>query len=260
MKIPLIEQLENIKGLNIKTGLTNTGNLEETYFEILRMFCTDFDQQIVSLREAFDRRDWQDFSVQIRGLKEVFAVIGAEEVRDHAYNLELASKHNDEEYCQKTAPAVIESMIAFRDTLAGTSLMEKTPAASPESSPRGGGEKVVLAVDDMKTSLVTVKNILQNKFTVLLAESAEAADEILKTTKADIILLDIVMPGMSGFDYLKKLREDPEKGKIPVIFVTGHVDSDFIGKALASGVDGYVVKPFVPDALISRIETTLGIT
>jgi putative two-component system response regulator len=151
-------------------------------------------------------------------------------------------------------------MIAFRDALAGTSLMEKKPAASAKSSPRGGGKKVILAVDDMKTSLIIIKNILQSKFTVLLAGSAEAADKILKTTKADLILLDIEMPGMSGFDYLAKLREDPETKKIPVIFVTSHADGNFISKALALDVDGYVIKPFAPNMLINRIETTLGIT
>jgi putative two-component system response regulator len=258
MGIPLIEQLKSIEGLDTKTGLTNTGNLEETYFEVLRTLCTDFDQQIASLRETIEKKDWQGFSILIHGVKGALAVIGAEKLRERSYNLELASKNGDEEYCQKTAPAVIESIIAFRDALAATSLMKDAPAASTENSQ--GGEKVILAVDDMKTSLITMKNILQSKFTVLLAESAESADETLKTTKADLILLDIEMPGMSGFDYLTKLRADPEKEKIPVIFVTSHADSNFISKALASGVDGYVVKPFVPNVLISRIETALEIT
>ncbi|MDR2369889.1 MAG: hypothetical protein LBD71_00290, partial [Treponema sp.] len=76
MKISLIEQLKHIEGLNTATGLTNAGNLEETYFEILRVFCTDFDQQAASLRESFDRQDWQGFSVQMHELKQIFAVIG----------------------------------------------------------------------------------------------------------------------------------------------------------------------------------------
>jgi CheY-like chemotaxis protein len=115
------------------------------------------------------------------------------------------------------------------------------------------GKKTILAVDDILPSLNTVRKILEGPFEVCLAKSIEIASLILKTTKIDLILLDIEMPEMSGFEYLKHLQDIPQYSHIPVIFVTSHATKDFIVQAMSSGAKDFIVKPIIPQALLEKI-------
>ncbi|MDR1971075.1 MAG: response regulator [Treponema sp.] len=123
-----------------------------------------------------------------------------------------------------------------------------------------GAKKVVLAVDDMPVNLMAVKNMLCHDFDLRPAKSAKTALAMLAAVKADLILLDIEMPEMSGFEFLDQIRHNPAFSahkNIPVIFVTSHETPDFTGRAKASGVEGYVVKPIVPAVLLEKINAVL---
>jgi len=120
------------------------------------------------------------------------------------------------------------------------------------------GKKVILAVDDMAVSLTTIRTILQNEFDVRLAKSAALALEMLKQIKVDLVLLDIEMPEISGLEFVGHLKKNPQLKDIPVIFVTSHANPQFIDQAMAFEAEGYVVKPFIPEALIKRIKSALG--
>ncbi|GHV89818.1 hypothetical protein AGMMS50268_03210 [Spirochaetia bacterium] len=120
-------------------------------------------------------------------------------------------------------------------------------------------KQVIMAVDDLPTNLAITKAILEDLFDLRLCESARAAMEILDKEKISLILLDIEMPEMSGFEFLQQLRQNPDTREIPVIFVTSYISTEFIDRAIASGAEGYIVKPLVPDTLIKRINAVLGI-
>jgi two-component system phosphate regulon response regulator PhoB len=119
------------------------------------------------------------------------------------------------------------------------------------------GKKIILAVDDIYTVLESIRIILKDEYEVITAKSAVQAEECLKRIEPDLILLDIEMPVMDGFSFLQRLRSDGKTAGIPVIFVTAYASPDIIGKAMEAGVDGYVVKPFIPDALKRRIRGVL---
>jgi CheY-like chemotaxis protein len=121
----------------------------------------------------------------------------------------------------------------------------------------GSGKKVILAVDDIYTVLESIRIILKDEYEVITAKSAVQAEECLKHIEPDLILLDIEMPVMDGFSFLQRLRGDGKTAGIPVIFVTAHASPDIINKAMEAGVDGYVIKPFIPDALKRRIHGVL---
>jgi DNA-binding response OmpR family regulator len=82
--------------------------------------------------------------------------------------------------------------------------------------------------------------------------------ERLEDIGPDIILLDIEMPDMTGFEALKALRGNSANPSVPVIFVTSHMAPEFIKEAMDAGVDGYVVKPFNPEALVKRIDSVIA--
>jgi PleD family two-component response regulator len=113
-------------------------------------------------------------------------------------------------------------------------------------------KKVILAVDDMPLNLAAIRTILQNDFDIRLAKSAKTAFGILNIVKVDLILVDIEMPEMSGFEFVDRLRSNSEHKNIPVIFVTSHETPDVIEQAVSCG-DGYVVKPVVPQVLLEKI-------
>jgi CheY-like chemotaxis protein len=256
----LIDQLKNIEGLDTEAGLINVGNYEEAYLEVLRAFFFDFDNQIEGLREALGSEDWKDYTIRIHGLKGSFLNIGAKDLGKWAYELETASKSGDTEKCRREIGPICQAMVKLRTALAKTSLMEGAdPSVFGLAEDDDSDEKkTLLAVDDMPASLATIKTILQDQFKLRLCESAQAALDTLRKERIDIVLLDIEMPDMSGFEFLKQIRDTPETRAIPVIFVTSYATPAFIEQAISSGVDGYVVKPFVPEVLIKRINDILN--
>jgi putative two-component system response regulator len=113
-------------------------------------------------------------------------------------------------------------------------------------------KKLVLAVDDMSMNLRTIKVILDNYFDVRLAKSGELALSILARIQVDLILLDIEMPGMTGFEALELIKGTSGAKDVPVIFVTSHVSKEFIAKALTLGARDYIMKPFDPGVLVRK--------
>jgi putative two-component system response regulator len=121
-------------------------------------------------------------------------------------------------------------------------------------------KKIILAVDDMPENLMLLGSLLGDYFDVRLAKSADMALNLLGGIKVDLILLDIVMPEMSGFDFLNILRDgDSPNKKTPIIFITSHADLDIIGRAIKLGVKDYIVKPIVAETLYKKIDAVIGV-
>jgi putative two-component system response regulator len=121
-------------------------------------------------------------------------------------------------------------------------------------------KKIILAVDDMPENLMLLGSLLEDYFDVRLAKSADMALGLLSSIKVDLILLDIVMPEMSGFEFLNILRnKETKNAKTPVIFVTSHADLDVIGKAISQGAKDYIVKPIKAETLYKKIDAIIGL-
>jgi CheY-like chemotaxis protein len=118
--------------------------------------------------------------------------------------------------------------------------------------------KIILVVDDMSLNLRSIKVTLEKYYDVRLAKSGELALSILGNTRVDLILLDIEMPGMSGFETLDLIRLQPNAENVPVIFVTSHVSTELITKALKHGAKDYVMKPFEPEILVRKVYAALN--
>jgi CheY-like chemotaxis protein len=117
-------------------------------------------------------------------------------------------------------------------------------------------KKIILAVDDMPPNLAAIKTVLCNDYDIRLAKSPLAALGMLNTTRVDLILLDVEMPEMSGFEFLERLRGNSGIEQPPVIFVTSHETPDVTARALSGGA-GYVVKPIVPRVLLEKVKSVL---
>ena len=118
---------------------------------------------------------------------------------------------------------------------------------------------VVLAVDDTPENLDVVKGILTPEFTVRAATSGKMALKIIEKQQPDIILLDIMMPGMSGYDVCEQLKADPSTRDIPVIFLTAMEQTTDEAKGFELGAADYITKPVNPPILEARVRTHLAL-
>ena len=125
-----------------------------------------------------------------------------------------------------------------------------------ESIDNNSRSAVILAVDDAPENLDIVKNLLASRYTVKAAINGPMALKIASKQPPDLILLDIQMPGMSGYEVCRQLKADPATSAIPVIFLTG--ESDVAANVDSAGGDGYVTKPIDPEALLPMIEEHLA--
>ncbi len=116
----------------------------------------------------------------------------------------------------------------------------------------------VLVVDDEPNIVLSIEFLMQQAgFDVVTAEDGESALESVAETPPDLILLDISLPGISGFDVLEQLRNDPRHARLPIIMLTAHGREVEKEKGLALGADEYVTKPFSTQALVEKVKSLL---
>ena len=118
-------------------------------------------------------------------------------------------------------------------------------------------KNIILVVDDDKTNLILAQKILSPEYRIAACNSGMAALKYLEKNKPHLILLDISMPEMDGFEVLEKLRQDQRTEAIPIIFLTADGQSDTEVKCFQMGALDFVKKPFVPDILLSRVAKTI---
>jgi len=116
----------------------------------------------------------------------------------------------------------------------------------------------ILIVDDIPKNIQVVANILQSRgYSMAFAQNGETALELTRANPFDLILLDIMMPGMDGFEVCQRIRENPDTAAVPVLFLTAKTDTESIVKGFASGAMDYVIKPVNEAELLARVKTHL---
>lgn len=118
-------------------------------------------------------------------------------------------------------------------------------------------EHVILVVDDDKNNLMLAQKIFGKKYRIAAATSGMAAFKYLEKKIPDLVLLDINMPGMDGFEVMERLQNDEIYKQIPVIFLTADDDSETETRCFRAGAHDFVRKPFVADVALSRINRIL---
>ncbi len=116
----------------------------------------------------------------------------------------------------------------------------------------------ILVVDDESDVVLIIKTTLQAEgYEVASATNGrDALDEAFET-RPDLIVLDVMMPGMTGFEVLRQLKANENTATVPVLMLTGVSDKKKIQEALESGIDYYLVKPFDFDDLLGKIKQAL---
>jgi len=122
-------------------------------------------------------------------------------------------------------------------------------------------KKTILIVDDSKLNIEILSDILKAKlYRIVVAKSGKRALEFAKIKKPDLILLDIMMPEINGFEVCKFLKNNSETADIPIIFISGLDKSKDIVKGFQVGAVDYIVKPFQKEVVLARVNTHLKLS
>src|SRR5437763_8186892 len=118
--------------------------------------------------------------------------------------------------------------------------------------------KIVMVVDDAPANIQVVNSILKDTYKIRIATNGAKALELVNVAPApDLILLDVMMPGIDGYEVCERLKNDPGTKDIPVIFLTGQTETADETRGFEVGAVDYIHKPFSPAVVQARVQTQL---
>jgi len=118
--------------------------------------------------------------------------------------------------------------------------------------------RILLADDNDVVARLVAHKLIQNGHEVEIASDGRQAIEAANVSRPDLCILDVMMPGMDGYQVMSTLRESADLADIPVILLTALGDDEDVVRGLRRGASDYMVKPFSPSELVARVDRLLG--
>ncbi len=247
---------ERFPFLDTDAGMTYCANDEDFYLEMIGTYFED--SKLADIEKCFADKDWANYRILVHALKSTSLSIGAVKLSEKAKALEMAAKEGQTQYIESNHA---DCMAAYKTLLASidAALHGKAVPVEPvvEEAPV---KEHILVVDDDRMNLKIAERLLKNSYEVSCVQSGEEALSFLKTNRPDMILLDLHMPGMDGFDVLKQIRQDPDLNDIPVIFLTADDDQKAEVKGFEEGAVDFIKKPFVAEIMLRRVQRMLELS
>ena len=119
-------------------------------------------------------------------------------------------------------------------------------------------KRILLAEDEPSVTRLIQVNLELAGYTLDCVADGEAALAAIRDALPDLLILDVTMPRLDGFEVLRALKSDPETAQLPVVMLTGKSDDESVFKAWQSGVDCYMTKPFDPAELATMVQRLLS--
>ncbi|MCL2250158.1 MAG: response regulator, partial [Oscillospiraceae bacterium] len=188
--------------------------------------------------------------------------IGADSLMNYARELEGAAKEKNlnliqsksGDFCKKLT-ALLHEIKPFTSTeLGSNSAASPLPDDSKMKAGRQSNKQKIVIIDDTVSVLKLMQDALKDDYDVLTNKDARKALEIINKATPDLIILDLIMPDISGFDVLKQLKSSEVTGSIPVVIASGRDNDDEIAKCYDLGAVDVIRKPFVLSVFKRRID------
>lgn len=249
--------LSKLEFLDRKIGMTYCGDSEEFYLEMLHAYLDNGKYEEIC--DAYEKGAWNNYRISVHALKSTSLAIGAIEVSEQAKALEQAAKEDDIAYIRLHHQSAMEGYRGLlrkmeavlgegsRDILQTGQITSEEIMLEEESVPH------ILIVDDDAMNLQVAGRMLKEGFRTTGIKSGKEVTAFLKKQHTDLILLDLHMPEMNGFEVIAQLKADPEYRDIPVIFLTADNDKDAEIQGFYAGALEFITKPFVKEIMVQRV-------
>ncbi len=247
--------LEQIDFLDTATGMEYCCGSEEFYKEILLAFLQK--EKLEDIEAFYEVKDWENYRIRVHALKSTALSIGAMELSEMAGQLEVAAKEENHYFIDSHHDGAMQEYQRILEGIEAV-LTEKKPEVPQTATGEKNGH--ILVVDDDSMNLKIAERMLRDRFDVSCTTSGAEALEYMKTQLPELILLDLHMSGMDGFEVMKELKKDSATREIPVVFLTADNDRNVEVRGFKEGAQDFITKPFVADIMIQRVSRILELS
>ena len=245
---------EGLAPFDMRAALARTNGRPELLRKMMLGFRNQYATAAADLRGHLNKGRREDAERLAHSLKGVARTLETKELGDAAAAVEKALRAETAE----DMGSLIERLEkALYPAIAAAASLDRRAAPPSLGRPEAGvGDAgvCILVVDDESLYLDLLTSILGNDNEVLYASEGMAALRIIAARKPDVILLDVMMPGIDGYEVCKRLKAEPRSRDIPIIFLTSLGDVEDETKGLAMGAVDYVTKPINPLAVRARVD------
>lgn len=240
-------QFEQLSLINVTAGLEQCSNKEKEYKErILRYY---EQEQWGDIQAFFEAREWEKYLSAIEELEKNSRGIGAEKLAVAVTRLGIAAREKNEYYILRHQAAAMELYRDILDQIEEVLIdkRRKTDVRLPKEKSR------ILFVDDDCKSIGEAENILAEEFELIIARSGAEAFEKLKTISPDLLMVDVYMPEMDGFEVLRVLQGNEALKDIPVVLLSTDYNKDVEVRGFRAGAQDFIAKPLIKEIVFQRV-------
>jgi PAS domain S-box-containing protein len=260
----LAEQIPDLLlPFDIPVALANTNGKPALLREILFSFRDQYASAVPDLIRLLEEGRPGEAERLAHSLKSVAATVGARDLTEAALNLEEALRARRSEgvaaLIDALQCALAPAIAAVRSMGTPPGVVLRVEEAQPQEATVTDHHPCVLLVDDEATTIALLCDTFRGDYRILVASDGQAALELASPRKPDVILLDVKMAGMDGFEVCRRLKEDGKTRDIPIIFLTGAGDRAAETRGLKLGAVDYVTKPISPAAVKARVDNQIAL-
>jgi putative two-component system response regulator len=254
-----------IEGIDVESGVKRFGGKEDRYLKALRSFAKGLETDDRPMSGALCGENAEAFAAKIHTIKGVAGNMGAVVLHEAISEFEktLRTGNPDEGLYGKMCRLIKDTKDNILNASGGGGGAVKPAKKGSVSEPRGvqSGEDrrkySVLIADDSEENINALLGMLEDSYTVYVATNGEQALEVMDKKLPDLVLLDVVMPGISGFEVLRRMKTDKRFLHTPVIFITSTGDSFSEAQGLMLGAVDYIIKPYNPDIVSIKVRNQM---
>ena len=230
---------------------------------VLESFIRDASRANEAIQEVLENisinpESMKMFVIHIHALKSALGNVGESTLSHIAASLEQAGRDEDFDTVKLLTPGFLSRLDLAREKVSAIASLQDEKAGEFASVKESSSNmEMIFAVDDSDTNLVLVEEALEEHYSIITMPSAERMFKLLERMIPRLVLLDIEMPGMNGFQALEILRSKPEFSSIPVAFMTATVTPEIQARSIELRALGVVSKPFGAAALLEKVDMWL---
>jgi len=247
----------DITGLDVEKGMEMTGGTAKGYMMVLKSFYANGRRLLKEMKDCLEKDNISLYGIHVHALKSITSSIGSEELSRLAADLELASVNKDKLFIKSSHDKFHVALEMLLDNIA-PAIDNGASSGSPLDTPKVKAKQKILIIDDSDSFLLILNSFLENDYETWISLDGEGGLEMAKSAKPDLILLDVMMPGLSGYDVIKELKGNEELKSVPVILITGKDSDENEAEGLALGAAGYIKKPFDHETVIDMVKKVLN--